>query len=604
MTYPSARVVNLNHDGSGRMSSLTDQFSSSYVSGIGYNSAEQVTGWTLGNGVAETFGYDTNRLQMTSQSATRGATTLMSLTYGYNALAGQNGAGSTAGNSGQLMSVSGTINGATESASYTYDLIGRLATSTQISNGASAQRRFAYDRWGNRTGVWNATSGGTQIQSVTLQQSGGLPTNRIATVGSTSYSYDSAGNVTNDGVHSYTYDAENRVVSVDSGAATYSYDERNWRVKKTVGSSVTHYIWEGGQVLAEHNGSTGAVIVDYIYAGGRMIAKEDAGARRYFLSDRLSVRVSLDTGGNVVGRQGHLPFGEDFAESGTQQKQHLTSYERDAESGLDYAVNRYHSSNAGRFSSVDPVTGGIASPQSLNRYSYVQNDPVNLVDPDGRLLGIPYISPDVILDAFSVTLSTTESYYPDFGWGVGIGGPIGAPTLVSNPGIGGGFVTGPEPEPEPDVQRFIPGRDNDCKGFAGFLKNLAKEYRGRSFKGDRLGVQLGLWAPQYVKSDPTTGFKQPLYYTGALQGGELYKHVLAFAGLTVKSGFGDVAANIVIKNALELDAAQVASGRKESQAELNDDYAGIAVGELLVKALNNQISGRELKRRAKSLLCE
>jgi uncharacterized protein RhaS with RHS repeats len=180
-----------------------------------------------------------------------------------------------------------------------------------------------------------------------LQQSGGAPTNRIATVNSASYSYDAAGNVTNDGSHSYVYDAENRVVGVDGGAATYSYDERNWRVKKTVGSSVTHYVWEGGQVLSEHNGSTGAVIVDYIYAGGRMIAKEEAGARWYFLSDRLSVRVSLDASGNVVGRQGHLPFGEDFSESGAQQKHHLTSYERDAESGLDHAVNRYYGSNVG-----------------------------------------------------------------------------------------------------------------------------------------------------------------------------------------------------------------------------------------------------------------
>jgi RHS repeat-associated protein len=474
MTYPSARVVNLNHDSSGRVNSLTDQFSSSYVSGIGYNSAEQVTGWTLGNGVAESFGYDSNRLQMTSQSATRSGTTLMSLTYGYNALAGQNGTGSTAGNSGQLMGVSGTINGTTESASYTYDLVGRLATSNQTSNGASAQRRFAYDRWGNRTGVWNATSGGTQIQTITLQQSGGLPTNRIATVNSTSYSYDSAGNMTNDGAHSYTYDAENRVVSVDGGAATYSYDQRNWRVKKSVGSGLTHYVWEGGQVLAEHNGSTGTVIVDYIYAAGRMIAKQESGVRRYFLSDRLSVRMTLDTSGNVVGRQAHLPFGEDFAESGTQQKHHLTSYERDAESGMDYAVNRYHNSSVGRFSSVDPIVRNIADPQSLNRYSYVQNDPINLVDPDGRLLAVPFInfSPDLIssLQSFfaPIRLSTTESYLSEGGGGGFIGGgpTVRGPMVGPDPDIGGGsgFSGDPERQPKrpcPEIPETPPGESVD-----------------------------------------------------------------------------------------------------------------------------------------------
>jgi hypothetical protein len=182
LTYPSTRIVNLSHYSSARMSSIADASTGNYVSGMGYNSAEQVTGWTLGNGVVEGFGYDTNRLQMTSQSATRSGSTLLSLSYGYNALAGQNGSGSTAGNASQLMSVSGTISGTTESASYTYDLQGRLATSSQTSNGGSAQRRYAYDRWGNRTTAWDAVSGGNQIQTVTLQQSGGVPTNQIATV--------------------------------------------------------------------------------------------------------------------------------------------------------------------------------------------------------------------------------------------------------------------------------------------------------------------------------------------------------------------------------------------------------------------------------------
>src|SRR5262249_57851269 len=105
------------------------------------------------------------------------------------------GDGSTAGNAGQLMSISGTIGGLTESAGYTYDNLGRLLTSNQTSNASSAQRRFAYDRWGNRVGMWDAISGGTQIQSIALQQSGGVPTNQIASVtsGSTvNYLYDAA----------------------------------------------------------------------------------------------------------------------------------------------------------------------------------------------------------------------------------------------------------------------------------------------------------------------------------------------------------------------------------------------------------------------------
>jgi RHS repeat-associated protein len=94
-----------------------------------------------------------------------------------------------------------------------------------------------------------------------------------------------------------------------------------------------------------------------------------------------------DNSGNVLGRQAHLPFGEDFGESGTQEKHHFTSYERDVESGSDYAVNRQYSQSTGRFIRVDPFSGSsqTGDAQSLNRYSYVQNDPISGFDPLGLL---------------------------------------------------------------------------------------------------------------------------------------------------------------------------------------------------------------------------
>jgi RHS repeat-associated protein len=391
ITYPSGRVVNINRNSTGRLSSLTDGVGANYLSGMGYNAAGQVTGLTLGNGVVETYGYDANLLQLTTQTATKSGgpqNGLMNLTYGYQASAGQMGAGTTTGNANQLMSISGTINSTTESAAYTYDNLARLVTSNQTSNGSSAQRRFAYDRWANRTGVWGAVSGGTQIQSIALQQSGGAPTNRIASVTSAStlnYVYDAAGNVTNDGVRTFQYDSENRVVSVDGGTtAQYAHDQNNRRIKKTIGSAVTHYVWEGSQVVSEHDGS-GALLVEYIYSGSRMIAKLVGGLMQYYLSDKLSTRLVLDGGANVSGRQAHLPFGEDFGQSGAQEKHHFTNYERDGETGLDYAINRAHSPGVGRFLSADPyrASGYLFNPQSWNRYSYTRNDPTNRVDPLG-----------------------------------------------------------------------------------------------------------------------------------------------------------------------------------------------------------------------------
>ena len=119
----------------GRVSSLTDAVGAYYLSAMSYDSAGQTTGLTLGNGVVETYGYDVNRLQLTSQTATKSGgpqNGLMNLTYNYQASAGQMGAGSTAGNADQLMSIGGTVNSTTESGSYTYDNSGRLVTSSKV----------------------------------------------------------------------------------------------------------------------------------------------------------------------------------------------------------------------------------------------------------------------------------------------------------------------------------------------------------------------------------------------------------------------------------------------------------------------------------------
>ncbi|MFY9571094.1 MAG: RHS repeat-associated core domain-containing protein, partial [Blastocatellia bacterium] len=327
------------------------------------------------------------------------------LSYSYQASAGQSGANTTAGNSHQMISISGTIDSTTESAGYTYDLQKRLVTSSQTTNGASVQRRFAYDRWGNRTGMWDAVTGGNQIQTIALQQNGVAPTNRITSVtgGSTvNYTYDAAGNLTHDGAHAYTYDAENRVVSVDGGAtAQYSYDHQNQRVKKVSGGATTHYIWEDGHVIAEHDGTAAGpwtTKVEYISLKGRMIAtrqytvgQQQSTAIRYYLSDLWGTRLAPDASGNVLGRQAHLPFGEEFAGSGTQEKHHFTSYEADVESATDYAVNRHYSQSVGRFGSADPyqASGYVVDPQSWNHYSYVQNDPIHNVDPLGLFEGVP-----------------------------------------------------------------------------------------------------------------------------------------------------------------------------------------------------------------------
>ena len=53
---------------------------------------------------------------------------------------------------------------------------------------------------------------------------------------------------------------------------------------------------------------------------------------------------------------------------------------------------RYDSSSQGRFTTADSFSGSIGNPQSLNRYTYVGNNPINYSDPSGQTPSIHTMS--------------------------------------------------------------------------------------------------------------------------------------------------------------------------------------------------------------------
>ena len=106
-----------------------------------------------------------------------------------------------------------------------------------------------------------------------------------------------------------------------------------------------------------------------------------------------------DKTGSLAGIRRHdsLPFGEEIgagvggrttAQGYSQSdgvRQHYTSKERDAETGLDYFGARYYGSTQGRFTSVDPAIESAkgTTPQSWNRYAFAFNNPLRYIDPLG-----------------------------------------------------------------------------------------------------------------------------------------------------------------------------------------------------------------------------
>jgi RHS repeat-associated protein len=389
ITYPSGRVVTQTYDAIGRLcgvgaSGSTCSSGTRYASGYNYNTAGELTGLTYGNGVVTNLSYTSDRLQLhclqydttsLSDPCTKDSSALFMLTYAY---------GPSGTNSGQISSIiDGMDSGRT--ASYTYDGLGRLSTAGTLGSTAYPAwgLSWTYDRYGNRT-AQNNTAGSVPNDTLTISTS----TNRVTGTG---YSYDAAGNMTGDFVNTMTYDAASRLIASSNSSASgaYAYDGKGLRVKKCVPTcssptTTTVYIFAGGKVLAEYdNGAAvGSPSRENIYSGGTQIAKLAGGTTTYYHQDHLSNRLVTSSTGTVVEQMGHLPYGENWYDTGSA-KWRFTSYERDAESGNDYALARYDASRLGRFTSPDPLSGTITNPQSLNHYAYVGNDPINAVDPSG-----------------------------------------------------------------------------------------------------------------------------------------------------------------------------------------------------------------------------
>jgi RHS repeat-associated protein len=379
ITYPSGRVVKPSYDAVGRLAALADTMGSTnttYASGLAYNVAQGVTGLTYGNGVAASFSYSPDRLQLTGRSYTKGGLTLFGLSYSY---------APSGGNNGQIASITDNVDNG-RSVSYVYDALGRITNATTVGSTGYPKwgLSWTYDRYGNRT-VQSISAGCVAPMTCpTNSVSIDVNTNRIS---GSPYSYDLNGNMSNEGQNTVTYDAENRAVTSSGslGSGTYTYDGNGLRVKKAAGGAAAVYVFLGTQVIAEYdNGAPpGSPTREYIYLGGARLAKIDSGGAKYYIQDHLSARMATDSSGNKIGEQGHYPYGETWYAVNVTAKWQFTTYERDAESGNDYAMARTYVSRLGRFSSPDPLAGSIGDPQSLNRYPYSRDEPVSMMDPSG-----------------------------------------------------------------------------------------------------------------------------------------------------------------------------------------------------------------------------
>lgn len=270
-------------------------------------------------------------------------------------------------------------------ATYTYDNMHRLATS--VATGSSTHNlMFSYDRYGNMTCLTNGQTNGP-----CPNYSFNASTNQIANSG---YTYDAAGDLTADGTgtgtHTYQWDAESRLTSIDNGStATYTYNALGERVEKNVAGAYTEYVYHpSGEEVGENNRTNWAVRV-IPFAGRHLAHYNDPSGTdaTYFMhSTKLaSTSQATDYTGRVAQDQLYYPWGQEWAMVGTAQETRFASLRhRDTtETALDPTHFRMFSSNQGRWLSKDLVMGRVCNPQSMNLYTYVRSTPPNAVDPKG-----------------------------------------------------------------------------------------------------------------------------------------------------------------------------------------------------------------------------
>lgn len=403
ITYPDNSVVRYSYTTNGLLDKVDDPSAPAgtlpYAQFTGYNQLGQPTAITYGNGVTTDYQYKPNNFRVHSVFTSLPATgqCFQSMSYNYDAL----------GNVKEINDYRNPTTGAcgatlgSNSQTFEYDHLSRL-TSAQGpfgSNGANTTLVYDYSEIGNIRCNPELSSCSQNSPNYTYNASGvgSVRPHAVTDAGGNNYEYDLNGNMTLGAGRTIEYNQENRPVQVTIGSSItqFTYDAGGGRVKKTSGGVTTIYVSSLYECVT---GAAGTACMKYISAGGQRVAMKDNTSTLYFHGDHLgstNIITEKQPGGSVQIAQTlyYSPFGKTRSGStnptgGTRYRytgQEIDSETADANGNALYNYGaRLYDPALGRFIMADSIVPNSKNPQSLNRYSYVRNNPINFVDPSGH----------------------------------------------------------------------------------------------------------------------------------------------------------------------------------------------------------------------------
>ena len=280
---------------------------------------------------------------------------------------------------------------------YQYDRTGNVLAVIDRES-AEATQHLAYDSanrlvsasgvYGDRVYEYDAVGNLTLFDDHAYHYGIG---NRLSSDGRWHYSYDANGNVTSrthkEVTQTFHYDSENRLTAFRAGTGEaperYVYDDGEVRIKKHAGDTITYYVSSDYEEVWQNNGRIESI--KHYRSGAHKVATRDADGLKYVYPDQLQSSSRMaDSHGNEIKVIRYTPFGTTAQEHGPAKARYrFTGKEKD-DSGLYYYGARYYDDSLGRFLAADSVLPNLYDPQQLNRFAYVRNNPVRLVDPSGH----------------------------------------------------------------------------------------------------------------------------------------------------------------------------------------------------------------------------